>query len=73
MEPEGSLPCAHKPSTVSYPEPDQSSRYNLILSPLHRLGLPSGVFPFGFATKIVYIFLCSACELHALFIPSSLT
>jgi hypothetical protein len=32
MEPEGSLPCSHEPSTVPYPDPDQSSPYRLIVS-----------------------------------------
>jgi len=27
MEPEGSLPCLHVPTTNPYPEPDQSSPY----------------------------------------------
>jgi hypothetical protein len=32
MEREGSLPCSQEPSTGPYPEPDQSSKYNPILS-----------------------------------------
>jgi hypothetical protein len=32
MEPEGSLLCSQEPSTGLYPEPDQSSPYDLILS-----------------------------------------
>jgi hypothetical protein len=59
MEPEGSLPCSQEPSTDPYPEPDQSSPYYPILSlwsiltlSTHlRLGLPSGLFPFGFPTN----------------------
>jgi hypothetical protein len=31
MEPEGLWPCSQEPSTDPYPEPDQSSLYNLIL------------------------------------------
>jgi hypothetical protein len=32
MEPKGSLPCSQEPSIGPYPEPDQSSPYNAILS-----------------------------------------
>jgi hypothetical protein len=80
METEGSLPCSQKPSTGPYPEPDESSPYrpsyfcqihfNIILQ---RLGLPSGLFPSGFPTKILYAFLFSPYVLHALLISSSLT
>jgi hypothetical protein len=43
----------------------------LILSTHLRLGLPSGYFPSGFATNILYTFLFSPCLLHALsFHPS---
>jgi hypothetical protein len=68
MEPENSLPCLQEPSTSPYPEPDQSTLYHSILSlslslsKIHfyiihlRFGLPSGLFPSGFPTKI-YAFL----------------
>jgi hypothetical protein len=32
MEPEGSMPCSQEPSSVPYPEPDQSNPYHPILS-----------------------------------------
>jgi hypothetical protein len=31
MEYDGSLPCSQEPATPLYPEPDQSSSYQLIL------------------------------------------
>jgi hypothetical protein len=58
MEPEGSLPCSEEPSTGPYPETDRASPYHPILSKIHlRLGLPSGLFPSGFPTNIIYAFL----------------
>jgi hypothetical protein len=63
MEPEGSLPGSQELSTGSYPESDQSSLYYPILSFPNislkisiylRLGLPSGPFPPGFLTNIIY-------------------
>jgi hypothetical protein len=74
MEAEGSLPPLQEPSTVPYPEPYQSSSYHPILSFLRstlilsthlRLGLPSGPFPSGFHTNILYTFLFSPFVLHA--------
>jgi hypothetical protein len=66
MEPYGSLSCSQEPSTSLYPEPDQSSTYHIILSKIdfnivHHLclGLPSGLFPSGFPTIILYAFLFS--------------
>jgi hypothetical protein len=63
MEPEGSLRYSQEPSTGPYPEPDRSSPYHSILSKIHfilhthlRLGLPSGLFPSGFLTNVLYEF-----------------
>jgi hypothetical protein len=65
-----------KPSTAPYPEPDQSNPYHptlplrsiLILFIHLRLGLPSGLFPSGFRTSILYAFLVSlihaTCPAH---------
>jgi hypothetical protein len=60
MEPEGSLPSLQELSNCTYPEPDQSSPQQTLLSLkgsflmlfIHlRLGLPSVLFPFGFPTN----------------------
>jgi hypothetical protein len=63
VEPEGLLPRSQELSTGPYPEPDQPSPYHPILSKIHfniiyhlRLGLPSGLFPYDFPTKILYAF-----------------
>jgi hypothetical protein len=37
-----------------------------------RRGLPNGLFPLGFPTKILHAFLIFPCTLHALLISSSL-
>jgi hypothetical protein len=68
MKPQGSLPRSQEPSTGPYPEPNQSNPYNFnIIYPL-RLGLPSGLFPSGFSTNILYAFLfspiCATCPAH---------
>jgi len=60
--PEGSLPHSQVPATCPYHEPARSSPYPtshwlrsiLILSANLRLGLPSGLFPSGFLTRILY-------------------
>jgi hypothetical protein len=74
MEPEGSSPCSQEPSNGPYPVPDQSNLYHptlsissiLILFAHLRLGLPSGLFPPGFATNILYAFLFSP---HLCYMP----
>ena len=50
MEPEGLLPYSQEPASCPYPEPDRSI---LILSSHRRLGLPSGLYPLGFPTKVL--------------------
>jgi hypothetical protein len=66
MEHVSSLPCIQESSTSPYPEPDQSNLYHpislssiLILYTHLRLGFPSGLFPSGFPTNILYVFLFS--------------
>jgi hypothetical protein len=77
VEPEGSLPCSEEPSSSPYPEPDRSSPYHpnpislrsTLILPTHlRLCLPSGLFYFGFPTKILYTFvfcpISASCPAH---------
>jgi hypothetical protein len=75
MEPESSIPCSQEPSTGTSLEPYQpnplhpiSLRYILILSTHLRLRLPSGLFPSGYPTNILYAFLFSptraTCPAH---------
>ena len=63
MEPECSLPHSQVPANCFYLEADQSSAYtntqlpedSIITLSFHlRLGIPSGLFPSGFPTKILY-------------------
>ena len=73
MEPEGSLPHSHVPTTCHCPEPDKSSpfphptswRSILILSSHLRLGLPSGLFPSGFPTETLHATLLPPYVPHA--------
>jgi hypothetical protein len=75
MEPKGLLQVSQEPATGPYPEPDQSILHHpislrpiLILSTHLRLGLPSGLFPPGFPTKILYalffVLMRVACPSH---------
>ena len=76
MEPECSLPHSQVPATYPYPEPARSSPCPHVLlpedpsqySPIYALGLPSGLFPSGFPTKILYKPLFSSiratCPMH---------
>jgi hypothetical protein len=76
MESEGSLPHLQKPAISPYSESYQSSpcphpsswRSVLILSSHFLLGLPSGLIPSGFPTKILYAPLlspvCATCSAY---------
>jgi hypothetical protein len=62
MEPEGSLLRSQEPTTGPYPEPDSSSlllRSIPILFSHLCLGVPSGLFPAGYPTKILFTILIS--------------
>jgi hypothetical protein len=81
MEPEISLPCSEEPSTGPYPEPRSiqsiplhpiSLRSILILSIHLHFHLPSGLFPSGFPTNILYALLVfhihATCPAHLIFL-----
>jgi hypothetical protein len=63
QEPEDSSPHSQQPATGPWPEPVESNphpqpislRPILIASSHQRLGLPSGLFPSGFATKTLFV------------------
>jgi hypothetical protein len=65
LDREVSLPCSQEPATGSYPEPFECSQhldiliYVLILYFHLRLGLANSLFPWGFSTKILYVFFMS--------------
>jgi hypothetical protein len=62
MEAEHSLPCSQEPATDFRPETDKSSphphpmslRSILVISSHLRLGLPNGLFSYGFPAKPLY-------------------
>ena len=76
MEPEGSLPRSHEPTTCPYPKPDPTStcltpislKSILILTSQLCLGLPSGLLPSALPTKTLYTPLLSpiraTCTAH---------
>jgi hypothetical protein len=49
------------------------THFNIVYPPTTPTGVPSGLFPSGFPTNILYAFLFSPIVLHALPISSSLT
>jgi hypothetical protein len=80
MEHEGLLPRLQKHAIGPYSQPDASSPHShpiflrsILISSSHLyLGLPSGLFPLGFPTKILYAFLfclmCATCPSHVILI-----
>jgi len=61
----GSVLCSQKSATGTYSDPDESSPHLHILYKIRfhiihlRLGLPSGLFPSSFPTKIMYALFIS--------------
>jgi hypothetical protein len=83
MEPEGSIPCSQEPSTGPYSEPYQTNSHHpiflrsiSILSTHLHLGLPSGLFPSGFPTNILYAVVFSliraTCQTHLILLDLSI-
>jgi hypothetical protein len=76
MEPECSLPCSQEPTTGHWARliqpilPHPVSLTPILLPSQRRHGLPSGLFPSGFPTKILCAFLFSliraTCPAHIL-------
>jgi hypothetical protein len=74
MDPEGSIPCSQEHSIAPHPKLYQSNTIpfylsSILISSTHlRLGLPSGLFPPGFPTNILYAFRFSpiraTCPAH---------
>jgi len=65
METDGSLPCLKKSAIDRYPEQLEFTpchvifSYIVLLSSHLRFGLQSGLFPWGFPTNSVHVFLPS--------------
>jgi hypothetical protein len=75
MGSEGFIPVFTRTLHWSHLEPDQPSPYlrSILILPTHLLlGLPSGLLPSVFPTKILYSLLFSPCVLHSLLISSYL-
>jgi hypothetical protein len=86
MEAKGPLLCSQEPTTGPYPEPDASIqptpphlislRFSLILYSYLQLGLPSGFFPSGFPTKILYALLIApmhtTCSTYFIYHPNNI-
>ena len=81
MKPEFLLPCLPTPTTCPYPTRTVQSmpslpiclRSILILSTYEFPCLPSGLFPSGFPTKSLYVFLVSSIMPHGLILPDLIT
>jgi hypothetical protein len=79
MEPKVLLPFSQEPATGPSPEPDASNSHLphpiylksiLILSFHQHVGLPGGLFPWGFLIKTFYAFISLVCATCPFIHPS---